>query len=234
MAIRPTLWAAALMSFGLATISSAGDLVLSKSNDPQVELSEKVRDILGAERVGISTVSPQKMKRLVTQPTRTNLWFKKPESSVARYDDAYLRSLPAVKGDETWHCLAEALYFEARGETAEGLFAVGEVILNRVESKAFPDDVCDVIYQGTGERYQCQFTYSCDGRAEVIGEPAAWKRVGKVADLLLRGIAPRDLTGGATFYHTKSVQPRWARVFTRTASIGYHYFYRQDARYASN
>lgn len=234
MAIRPTLWAAALLSFGLATVSSAGDLVISHSNDPKVELNDKVRNVLGAERAAISSVSADKMKRLVTQPTRSNLVFQKPDTAGLQYDEAYLRSLPAVEGGKDWHCLAEALYFEARGESVKGIFAVGEVILNRVESASFPDDVCGVIYQGTGERYRCQFTYSCDGRAEVIDEPKAWKRVGKVADLLLRGKAPRDLTSGATFYHTKSVQPRWARVFTRTASIGYHYFYRQEERYASN
>jgi len=61
----------------------------------------------------------------------------------------------------------------------------------------------------------------------VIHEPAAWERVGKVARLLIDG-APRELTSGATYYHTRAVNPRWASVFDRTASIGAHYFYRQS------
>ena len=44
--------------------------------------------------------------------------------------------------------------------------------------------------------------------------------------------APRNLTGGATHYHTKSVKPRWSRVFPRTTTIGYHHFYKQPNRYA--
>lgn len=234
MNYRPTLWAVVLMGIGLATVSSAGDLVLSQSNNPKAELNEQVSTILDEERTAISGVSSDRMKRLVIQPTRRNYWFTKPGPTETLYDAVHLDALPVVEGGRTWHCLAEALYFEARGESVEGIFAVGEVILNRVDSESFPDDVCGVVYQGTGERYRCQFTYSCDGRKEVISEPTAWTRVGKVADLLLNGTVPRDLTEGATYYHTKSVEPRWSRAFTRTAEIGYHLFYRQDPRYASN
>ena len=141
------------------------------------------------------------------------------------YDPAYLASVPPASGGADWECLAEALYFEARGENIRGMFAVGEVVLNRVDSAKFPGSVCAVVNQGTGQRYQCQFSYTCDGNSEKIRELAAWRRVGKVARLLLDG-APRDLTSGATYYHTRSVNPSWARRFDRTASIGAHYFYR--------
>jgi hypothetical protein len=234
MSSRPTLWAVVLLGIGMATASFAGDLVMSQSNNPKAALNDRVAMMLGAERDGFSDVSTTKMKQLVTQPTRRNLWFRKTDPAEVRYDAAYVDALPAASGGDSWHCLAEALYFEARGESVEGIFAVGEVILNRVRSEAFPDDICDVIYQGTGELFRCQFTYSCDGKKEVINEPAAWKRVGKVADLLISGAVPGDLTEGATYYHTKAVKPRWSQVFTRTATIGYHYFYRKDTRLASN
>jgi len=110
---------------------------------------------------------------------------------------------------------------------------VAEVILNRVSSSSYPDSVCGVINQGTGKRYQCQFTYTCDGHAEVIHEPAAFERVGKVARIMLDG-ASRTLTGGATFYHTKAVNPSWARKFERTATIGQHYFYRKPLQLSLN
>jgi spore germination cell wall hydrolase CwlJ-like protein len=132
-------------------------------------------------------------------------------------------------GGSEFSCLAEALYFEARGETIKGQFAVAEVILNRVASTQFPNTVCGVIHQGTGRKYQCQFTYTCDGQKEVIHEPQAYERVSKVARLALDG-AGADLTEGATYYHTTAVNPRWARSFTRTARYGVHLFYR-DERY---
>jgi spore germination cell wall hydrolase CwlJ-like protein len=40
--------------------------------------------------------------------------------------------------------------------------------------------------------------------------------------------APRDLTGGATHYHADWVNPRWARIYPRTAEYGVHIFYRQQ------
>jgi len=143
-----------------------------------------------------------------------------------RFDAAWIDSRPDVEGGDDWRCLAEALYFEARGETVKGQVAVAEVILNRVDSGAYPDSVCGVVHQGTsGGRYQCQFTYKCDGAAETIHELGAWERVGKVARLMLDG-APRALTGGATHYHTDAVRPRWAARFAHTATIGVHRFYR--------
>lgn len=149
------------------------------------------------------------------------------------YSRDWLDAQPAASGDEQWACLAEALYFEARGESVKGQFAVAEVILNRVDSPRFPDTVCDVINQGTGRKFACQFTYTCDGFKEIINEPRAFKRVGKIANVMVNG-APRDLTDGATFYHTRAVSPRWSRKFTRTTSIGEHHFYRPPTRVSLN
>lgn len=58
--------------------------------------------------------------------------------------------MPAAKGGAQWQCLATAIYFEARGEPLPGQVAVAEVILNRVESPAYPDSVCAVTSQGVG------------------------------------------------------------------------------------
>ncbi len=150
------------------------------------------------------------------------------------YSRAWIDARPEVqKTDDQWQCLAEALYFEARGESVKGQFAVAEVIMNRVEHGQYPNSLCGVIHQGTGRKYQCQFTYTCDGVAEKIREPDAFDRVGKIARLVIDG-APRVLTDGATHYHTKAVNPKWARTFPRTATIGVHHFYRQPTRLTQN
>ncbi len=149
------------------------------------------------------------------------------------FTKAWLDSRPSPVGGDQWRCLSEALYFEARGETVKGQFAVAEVILNRVKSGRFPNSLCGVIKQGTGRKYQCQFTYTCDGRREVIAEPKAFERVSKVARAAMDGLTD-DLTGGATHYHTVSVRPSWANVYKQTARIGVHVFYRHTYRTASN
>ncbi|MEQ9695721.1 cell wall hydrolase [Shimia sp. SDUM112013] len=150
------------------------------------------------------------------------------------YSRNWIDQLPKAKNrDEQWQCLTEALYFEARGESIKGQFAVAEVIMNRVDHDYYPESLCGVIKQGTGRKYQCQFTFTCDGNPEHIHEKSAYERVGKVARLMMNG-APRILTDGATHYHTKAVNPSWARKFKRTTTIGVHHFYRQPTRLSQN
>ncbi len=194
-------------------------------------LASRLGALLGKERQALAVVPDSRLAALTSVPSAQERGVETQSGVI--YDRAFLASQPAADGNSEWECLAEALYFEARGESVRGMFAVGEVILNRVDSQLYPDTLCAVINQGTGRRYACQFTYTCDGLAENIAEPRAWERVGKVARLLVDGV-PRALTGGATHYHTKAVNPSWARVYPRTASIGSHYFYRKPTRTASN
>lgn len=175
------------------------------------------------ETRGLDAVTRDRLQSMITPPNGGDLQLSRD----------WVDAQPKANGDAHWRCLAEALYFEARGETVKGQFAVAEVIMNRVKSARFPGSVCGVINQGTGRKYQCQFTYTCDGIAENIHEPRAWDRVGKVARMALDGRAPA-LTQGATHYHTTAVRPRWSRVYTHTASIGVHRFHRHTFRTASN
>ncbi|WP_298680352.1 cell wall hydrolase [uncultured Lentibacter sp.] len=145
------------------------------------------------------------------------------------YTKGWLAAQPDATGGAEWQCLAEALYFEARGESVRGQFAVAEVILNRVSSTRYPDTICEVINQGTGRKHACQFSYTCDGHAEVVSEPLAYEQVAKIAALSMKA-SERPLTQGATHYHTKAVSPHWARKFPRTTTIGFHHFYRQPTR----
>ena len=45
-------------------------------------------------------------------------------------------------------CLAEAMYYEARGEGRGGQMAVAEVVIRRTKTNGYPRSVCGVVYQG--------------------------------------------------------------------------------------
>lgn len=139
-------------------------------------------------------------------------------------DRAWLDRQPEPQAGKQLTCLAQALYFEARGEGLEGQAAVAEVILNRVEAPGYPNSVCAVVQQGG--KGGCQFSFICDGKPEVVREKDAYELSKRIAKAMLDG-APRLLTKGATHFHTPAVKPRWSRSFTRTATIGRHIFYRQ-------
>jgi len=206
-------------------------MTASQSNDPTSVLDTRLTQLLGAEKEALGAVSSRRLQRL-TQPLR-RMTGSNARVAKIRYDADWLDAQPAVEATAEEACLAEALYFEARGESIKGQFAVAEVILNRVASSTYPDTVCGVVNQGTGRKFQCQFTYTCDGLAEVIREKAAHERLKKIAHLMVNG-GPRNLTAGATHYHTKAVYPRWARKFPRTATIGVHHFYRMPTRLSQN
>jgi spore germination cell wall hydrolase CwlJ-like protein len=217
------------------TMAAASALLLTAASAAYADevIASRLSALLGQERQSLSVVPDARMAALTTLPPAAERGVQMAPTRIS-YDRSFLASLPAASGGAQWKCLAEALYFEARGESVEGMFAVGEVILNRVSSASYPNSVCGVINQGTGRKYSCQFTYTCDGKEEHIAEQGAWTRVGKIAELLINGTAPRDLTDGATHYHTKAVSPSWAKRFPRTATIGSHHFYRQSTRTASN
>lgn len=142
-----------------------------------------------------------------------------------KLDLATLDALPAATGDEQWQCLAEAIYFESRGEPLSGQIAVAEVVLNRVDDRRFPRTVCGVTKQG------CQFSYTCDGNSDVMKNAVPRARSEKIASLMLAGRA-RTLTDGATYFHTRAIRPDWSRRFTHTTTIGHHMFYRNGTQVA--
>jgi len=137
-----------------------------------------------------------------------------------------LLSLPVPKSDKQMSCLAEALYFEARGEPIKGQLAVGEVILNRVEDRRYPSSICKVVNQGTGRRFACQFTYTCDGKLETVHERKPYEMALKIAKILMT-THDGKLTRGSTHYHSNYVNPKWSKKFERVAKFGRHIFYRQ-------
>lgn len=219
--------------FGLwAVLLSAAFLMSPTTAVADDVLSARLEALLGQERQSLAAVTDDQISALTRLPAAQERGVPIAPDSI-EYSKAFLDTLPRANGGPQWRCFAEALYFEARGESTKGIFAVGEVILNRVDSARYPDTLCRVINQGTGRKYACQFSYTCDGHPEVIHEPRAYTKVGKIARLLMDGV-PRELTSGATHYHTKAVNPSWARRFPRTAEIGFHYFYRQPTRQASN
>jgi spore germination cell wall hydrolase CwlJ-like protein len=144
-----------------------------------------------------------------------------------------VRAAPAVRAGfqfsnqaqspEALRCLAEAVYFESRAEPRNGQIAVAEVVMNRVRSPRFPKTVCAVVYQGANQRV-CQFSWACDGKAD-RPHGRAWTNAQDVARMVLAGRAPK-LTDGATHFHATRVRPNWSRVYTLTAQIGNHVFYR--------
>lgn len=134
-------------------------------------------------------------------------------------------------------CLARNIYWEARSEPYHGMVAVAQVTLNRVAHNNFPDDICDVVYQGPTRaswkdksvyypvKHRCQFSWYCDGKSDRIPSvnQTIFDRCYEVArQVLIEGKRLPDLKH-AVFYHADYVSPGWR--YPKLAKIGTHIFY---------
>ncbi|TRC92030.1 cell wall hydrolase [Mesorhizobium sp. WSM4303] len=148
---------------------------------------------------------------------------------------------PMAKGDHSWiqnplpasvfskkeqACLANGIYFEARGESVRGQAAVAQVILNRVRNPAYPNSICGVVYQNDNWLNRCQFSFACDGRKKRIESPTNYKVAQDVAMAVTAGKIFIPEVGSSTHYYANYVHPGWARTMQKMTKIGLHIFYR--------
>jgi len=123
-------------------------------------------------------------------------------------------------GDAEQECLANAVYFEARGEPLRGQLAVAEVVMNRAASGRFPASLCGVVAQ------PAQFSFVHRGRMPRADRASeAWRRAVGVARVAAEGMAPRLLPASCLWYHANYVSPSWGRRLARNTRIGLHIFY---------
>lgn len=123
------------------------------------------------------------------------------------------------------NCLARAVYFESRSESDMGQLAVAKVILNRVKNPDFPKTICGVVYQGSGSRNSCQFSFACDGLPDDVKSPASWAHAKSIAERAINNDPAIAMLGNAVNYHADYVNPRWSRTMKRLIKIGHHIFY---------
>ncbi len=137
--------------------------------------------------------------------------------------------------ENDYHCLASNIYWESRNQSLGGKLAVGQVVLNRVDNKRFPDTICEVVKQtkfypsGKINLHDCQFSWYCDGKSDIPleNELDIYEESFILATKLLEK-RPVDFTEGSTHYHNDKVYPYWADSLERTTRIDNHIFYRRN------
>lgn len=128
--------------------------------------------------------------------------------------------------------MARTLWGEARSEGVKGMEAVAHVILNRVQYAINNGGdywwgnsvvtVCQRPYQ-----FSC-WNFSDPNRVKIIALDASdhyFATCLRIARRAVNGQLGDDFTHGATHYHTKDVNPVWARGKTPITIIGRHKFY---------
>ncbi|MGB9886046.1 MAG: LysM peptidoglycan-binding domain-containing protein [Moorellales bacterium] len=124
--------------------------------------------------------------------------------------------LPAPReeiDDRDFYWLVRVISAEAKGEPLLGQIAVGAVVLNRVRSPKFPNNITDVVFQPG------QFTVVADG--SIYRPPVASAYT--AARLALAGYDP---TGGSLYFYNPHTTSRsnWIRTRPVVRAIGRHLF----------
>ena len=122
--------------------------------------------------------------------------------------------------DQEANCVATAVYFEARGESAEGQLAVARVIMNRAASGKYPTSWCGVVKQ------PWQFSFVRNGSFPSIDYNSdAWRRAQGITRIAVANAIP-SLSSDVLWYHANYVAPSWGRHLNMVQRIGAHIFYR--------
>jgi spore germination cell wall hydrolase CwlJ-like protein len=236
------LCSALVLALATGATGTAAETSPSATETMELRVADQAARIMVHERMTLETLGAE---RLATLSARNRSAVEEVARRVVDVDQidvatlpdrispAVLNRMPRVEGNAEWQCLAEAIYYEARGEPLEGQVAVAEVVLNRVDDRRYPNSVCGVTKQGVERGRGCQFSYACDGRPEQMTSAGPRLQAQKLAGIMLAG-HDRVVTDGATHFHARYVRPGWASRLTRTAQIGQHIFYRSGSRMASN
>jgi spore germination cell wall hydrolase CwlJ-like protein len=214
----------ATVSAERATLEKQARLEMARDAELAVEL---VRH-LAAETAGVrNALDAPRLK-----PARATTAMMSAEGAVSDFFAYDFTTLTLAKIDaQERKCLAQAIYFEARSEPRIGQLAVADVVLNRVDSRFFPNSICEVVFQGSHRRTGCQFSFTCDGSMDARVNLRKWKASEDLAGAILAGLrAP--VSRNATHYHANYVSPSWADNLTPTATIGAHKFYQFQSRAA--
>ena len=122
-------------------------------------------------------------------------------------------------------CLAVAAIYEA-GYDPDDQRPVMQVVLNRVRHPAWPNSVCEVVFQGAERATGCQFSFTCDG-SMLRRQPSGvqFERAKLLAGAMLDNeVDPR--VGWSTHYHTDWVHPYWSTNLDKSAAVKTHLFFR--------
>src|SRR6185312_988713 len=146
----------------------------------------------GAEPVAISPAADSDIKVSALEPPAEQ--GVEGETVAAKNDASHFESpanrlgLTGKRRAKAEKCLADAIYFEARGEPIRGQMAVAQVVMNRVFSGRYPNNVCGVVYQNANRHLACQFTFACEGKnLNRIDEPEMWSQAKRIAKDTLDG-----------------------------------------------
>jgi spore germination cell wall hydrolase CwlJ-like protein len=222
-----------LLCFGFAT-AHAEDQVLPV---PMIDVSELTVDTkIEMPEVTVPTIeaplSPIEQIQYETEQFINNLRaeFDRTASGLS-----YIWYRSQVNLEKEMTCLAQNIYYEARGEDMSGQLAIALVTVNRVKMQDYPPTICQVVFQPG------QFSWTHQHKKKYVPhDQERWAEAMTIAHRVLDGGRldnVRDITEGSILFHADYVHPKsWKKYYVKTMQIGKHIFFKakKDFEYRSD
>lgn len=195
-----------------------GDIPLHYGGQPRDETQVKKRQkqyAKNAQRQTQQKQAQQGQRRQQSKRQHAKQWQQtQPRQQMQQQKPKIQQAVNTPKGfsENDIRLMSNAVYGEARGEPYIGQVAVAAVIINRLNSASFPNDVAGVIFEPGA------FTAVADGQIWLKPNETARKAV-------LDAINGWDPTGGATYYfNPDTATSGWIWSRPQVVKIGKHIF----------
>lgn len=118
------------------------------------------------------------------------------------------------------NCLAQNIYYEARGESILGMVGIAQITLNRADSKhRGKSTLCGVVHDDR------QFSWANGSAKPRRLDKVSWQHSLHIAQLVLLGVRIRELDDAIYFHSRKIKQPKWSRDLPVNKTIGKHIYF---------
>lgn len=185
---------------------------------PQVDTIQDIK--INLDHISMPDVRFPKPTMLDRVQTVTSNFLDSVQNNLHETDYVWYTSSVNLKKET--QCLAQNIYYEARGEPIEGKLAVVNATINRVRSFLYPRSICGVVWQ------RLQFSWTkMHIKYKEPRDILQWKEAQLIAERALKGGRLdnlKDITKGAINFHATKVHPHWK--MEETIKIGNHIFYR--------
>ena len=200
----------------LSEISETDDIKITRKVNlsDNVTVTETVKD---ADALNLAKFTEQNEFQTGEENVETEIPAEEPDPTLVVEEGTDKKNI-YLKIKE-YNVLLRIVEAEAGGEDITGKMLVANVIMNRINSRRFPNTVTEVVYQKSHSG-RAQFSPTVDGRMDSV---TVSEDTVEAVDRVLSG---EDSSNGALYFRSVRAEQAWHDgAFRRVLEHGNHIFY---------
>ncbi len=127
-------------------------------------------------------------------------------------------------------CYLEAIWYESRNQSYQGMHKVAEVIYNRTQSGIYPDTACKVIKQDKQFSYKANIPLEGSRIVPKPSEYEAYTQALAIAENASKGRLEPSMPTDTLWYARFTVKNYWTKTMQKVQQYKEHVFYRKKEK----